>query len=162
MPEFISEDLIGELRRQYRLRWDGIHGFAHWQRVHENGLRLAQLTGADRHVVAYFAFLHDICRLSDGRDRDHGKRAAGYIDLLQGTWISLQPQALALLQYACEFHTAGMTEGDVTVQTCWDSDRLDLGRVCILPDPSRLCTPAARQPELLEWAYHRSIAKPIP
>jgi uncharacterized protein len=48
-------------------------------------------------------------------------------------------------------------QGDVTVQTCWDADRLDLGRVGIRPVASRLCTPAARAPDVIAWAYARSL-----
>lgn len=51
----------------------------------------------------------------------------------------------------------GQTLGDATVLTCWDADRLDLGRVGIRPHPHRLCTEAARDPVLLEWAYQRSV-----
>ncbi len=47
-------------------------------------------------------------------------------------------------------------EGDVTVRTCWDADRLDLGQVEIRPDRRYLCTEAARDPEVLAWAYCRS------
>jgi hypothetical protein len=46
--------------------------------------------------------------------------------------------------------------GEITVQTCWDADWLDLGRVGIMPDPRYLCTIAAKQPEFLNWAYERS------
>jgi uncharacterized protein len=53
-------------------------------------------------------------------------------------------------------YTHGGTEGDITVQTCCDADRLDLGRV-VVPDPARLCTSAARDPDMIEWAYWRSI-----
>ena len=45
---------------------------------------------------------------------------------------------------------AGQTEADITIQTCWDADRLDLGRVWIIPDPDRLCTEPARDPALIE------------
>jgi uncharacterized protein len=38
------------------------------------------------------------------------------------------------------------------VQTCWDADRLDLGRVGIIPRPDRLCTEEARDPVLFERA----------
>jgi uncharacterized protein len=41
--------------------------------------------------------------------------------------------------------------------TCWDADRLDLGRVGIRPDPARLCNEAARHPKLLSEAYERSV-----
>ncbi|MFM7531655.1 MAG: hypothetical protein ACKO5J_04035, partial [Rubrivivax sp.] len=53
-------------------------------------------------------------------------------------------------------HSSGLTEADVTVQTCWDADRLDLGRVGIRPSPRYLCTPAARQPETIARAYAAS------
>jgi uncharacterized protein len=49
-----------------------------------------------------------------------------------------------------------------TIQTCWDADRLDLGRVGITPHPSRLCTEAARRPEMIRWADGRAIFGVIP
>jgi hypothetical protein len=36
-------------------------------------------------------------------------------------------------------------DGDITVQTCWDADRLDLPRVGIQPLPQFLCTEAAKK-----------------
>jgi uncharacterized protein len=40
--------------------------------------------------------------------------------------------------------------------TCWDADRLDLGRIGIRPKGTKLCTSAARDPAVIEWAYQRS------
>ena len=58
---------------------------------------------------------------------------------------------------ACEGDSDGLTEAaHVTVLTCWDADRLDLGRVGIRPKATRLCTSAARDPDVIEWAYQRS------
>ncbi len=62
-----------------------------------------------------------------------------------------------LLRIACIHHTDGKTAANVTVQTCWDADRLDLGRVGIKPHPKYLCTEAAKNPEMISWAYERSI-----
>ena len=56
---------------------------------------------------------------------------------------------------ACHLHTDGHTEGDLTLQTCWDADRLDLGRVGIVPKPDLLCTDAARS--LVDWANQRAV-----
>jgi uncharacterized protein len=70
-------------------------------------------------------------------------------------WIS--DAETELLAYACTHHSDGHLEADVTVQTCWDADRLDLGRVGIRPQPKYLCTPAARDARLLEVAYERSL-----
>ncbi len=53
-------------------------------------------------------------------------------------------------------HTDGLTDGDVTLQTCWDADRLDLGRVGITPDADLLCTDAARA--LIDWADARATS----
>ena len=44
---------------------------------------------------------------------------------------------------------------NVTLQACWDADRLDLGRVGITPLPHLLCSDAAR--ELIPWADHRAV-----
>ncbi len=150
------DKLIHTVQSQFALPPTSIHGESHWERVRENGLRLAKLTGAERDVVELFAFLHDAKRLDDGRDIDHGRRASEFVKSLKGTIISLPNEQFECLVYACEFHADGLTEGDVTVQTCWDADRLDLGRIGTKPDPLYLCTEAAKQPEMIEWALRRS------
>ena len=62
------------------------------------------------------------------------------------------------LETACREHSDGRLHGDLTVRTCWDADRLDLGRVGIRPDPDRLSTPHARDEGLIRVAYERSVA----
>jgi uncharacterized protein len=60
----------------YALPLDGIHGIAHWARVLENGLLVADANGAKTEVVRLFAVLHDSRRVSEGqRPRP---RSAGY------------------------------------------------------------------------------------
>jgi uncharacterized protein len=149
--------LIPSLRSQFKLDWRGIHGVSHWARVRQNGLHLSKITGANTAVVELFAFLHDSCRLNDGYDPDHGARAAVFAQSLHGSVFTLSTQDLEVLVEACQGHTHSGTSDDVTVQTCWDADRLDLGRVGIRPLAERLCTDAARDPVLIEWAYQRSI-----
>ena len=153
MPE-----LIATIRAQFALDWDGIHGIQHWERVRENGLRLASITGANPTVVELFAYLHDSRRLDDWMDPGHGTRAAAYLQTLRGSCFETSDEELELLVYACEHHSDGLMQGDVTVLTCWDADRLDLGRVGIPPDPRYLCTTAARDPDVLAWAYRRSVS----
>ncbi len=51
---------------------------------------------------------------------------------------------------------------DLTIQTCWDADRLDLGRVGIVVRPARLCTAAARDAKLIAWANRRGYEGYIP
>jgi uncharacterized protein len=157
MKRKISGDLIGFLRRRYRLDSRGIHGAGHWIRVRANGLRLAPLTGADATVVELFAVLHDICREDDGYDREHGPRSAELVLEIRDDLLAISREQAELLSFACRYHTYGGTQADVTVQTCWDADRLDLGRVGIRPDPRYLCTAAARRTEVIEWAYARSL-----
>ncbi len=156
----ISAGLLRTLKQAYQLSWDGIHGYSHWARVRQNGLRLAGMTGASADVVELFAFLHDSQRRNDGIDPDHGKRAADFIDSLKDVHVRLSDEDLQLLKHACACHTEGLTEGDVTVQTCWDADRLDLGRVGIKPDAQQLCTCVAKHPEIIQWAGTRNRAAP--
>jgi uncharacterized protein len=125
-------------------------------RVRKNGLRLAELTGANPRVVELFAFLHYICRENDIIDPGHGQRAADFAAGLPHVQALLSREEMKLLQQACAGHTRGYTQADITVQVCWDADRLDLGRIGIRPVPERLCTEAARQPELIAWAFRRS------
>ena len=40
---------------------------------------------------------------------------------------------MRLLCEAIEFHSGGDTHSDPTIQSCWDADGLDLGRVGIRP-----------------------------
>ena len=152
----ISRDLSEVIRKEFMLHRDGIHGATHWARVRDNGLRLARLTGANPEVVELFAFLHDLKRLNDGIDPDHGKRAAEFARTLQGSLITLPDEDLESLVFACAYHSDGLTEADITVQTCWDADRLDLGRIGVTPEARYLCTPAAKKPKMIEGAFIRS------
>lgn len=158
ISDVISRELIRFLHCEFQLEWRGIHGVGHWTRVRLNGLHLARSTGASSRVVELFAFLHDARRLHDGRDPRHGVRAAALVREIHGRLFSVDPDELRLLEVACRDHSAGWIRADVTVQTCWDADRLDLGRVGIRPHPDRLCTEAARRPEVMAAAYERSLA----
>jgi uncharacterized protein len=151
-----SQELLEVVRQEFALPLDGVHGEAHWARVCENGLRLAEQTGADPKIVELFAYLHDVKRVGDGWDHEHGRRSAEFVRSLQGGLLALPAAKLELLVYACARHSHGLTEADVTVQTCWDADRLDLGRIGIEPDPRHLCTEAAKEPAMIEWAFRRS------
>jgi len=148
--------LLQIILEEYRLPLDGIHGIAHWARVLENGERLAEKTGAQLIVVQLFAVFHDSRRRNESFDPGHGKRGAEFARSLLGNRLLMDPGDFDLLYRACVGHTDGRIDEDITVQTCWDSDRLDLGRVGIQPVPERLCTAAARRPEIIRWAVKRS------
>ncbi|MBM4310062.1 MAG: hypothetical protein FJ119_03825 [Deltaproteobacteria bacterium] len=155
----ITQDLVRVLQENFALDWCGIHGVSHWARVRENGLQLARLTGANKRVVEAFAFVHDSCRSNDGLDPGHGLRAGKFVrNLVSRRMLLFAPDELELLVSACEHHSKGATTGDITICTCWDADRLDLGRVGIQPEPAYLCTDPAKNSALIRWAYERSVA----
>jgi uncharacterized protein len=154
--------ILHTVLEDYALPWGGYHGIAHWARVLENGLRLAEETGAIPEVVRLFAILHDSRRVNEGSDPDHGPRAAELARMLRRRLFDLPDHEFGLLHRACHGHTHERTHPDVTVQTCWDADRLDLGRVGITPHPSRLCTEVARRPETIKWADARATFGVIP
>jgi uncharacterized protein len=154
--------LLPHILEGYALRPNGVHGVAHWARVLENGRRLQGSVGADPDVIELFAVFHYARRVNDQRDDGHGRRGAELARQLRGEYFELEDARFALLEYACQEHTSGLTKADPTVQVCWDSDRLDLPRVGIRPWPSLLCTEAARMPETLEWANRRASTFAVP
>jgi uncharacterized protein len=159
----MNQDLFRQIVEGFSLDLQDIHGIHHWARVFENGRRLSALTGADPLVVELFAVFHDCRRLNDGDDPAHGRRGGGLARTLRKRGILvLTDDQCELLDYACAHHSDGLTEADVTVQTCWDADRLDLGRVWVTPDPRYLCTPAAKDPEMIAWADERARAEHRP
>jgi uncharacterized protein len=154
--------IVAEILKDYPLSPWGAHGLAHWARVMENGLKLAETTGANVEVVRLFALFHDSRREDDGDDYGHGKRGADFAEELRGRLFELPDREFELLYRACQFHTGGRGDPDVTVLTCWDADRLDLGRVGIVPNPLYLCTAAARRPAVIGWAHDRAVREHVP
>jgi uncharacterized protein len=146
----------------YELRLFGDHGPAHWARVLENGLRLCNETGANTEVVSLFAVLHDSRRVNEGADPNHGQRAADYSLQLRDSVLMVDDEVFERLYAACAGHTHERTHPDVSVQTCWDADRLDLGRVGITPHASRLCTETAKRAEIINWATGRASFRVVP
>jgi uncharacterized protein len=106
--------------------------------------------------------LHDSRRINEVSDPEHGLRAAKLAVELRGIVFDIDDHECRLLYRACEGHTHERTHPDVTIQTCWDSDRLDLGRVGITPHPSRLCTEVAKRPEIIKWANGRASFGLVP
>jgi uncharacterized protein len=124
---------------------NSIHGPQHWQQVESFGLKIAPLSGADLTVVRLFALLHDSCRRSDAADPDHGPRAAGMLERIVPSVFALDRERLDLLQHAIHDHTRGRTSLDPTIGTCWDADRLDIGRAGITPSPHYMSTAAGKE-----------------
>ena len=87
------------------------HGLPHWKRVERNGILLSMQNNCRRddiniRVVRYFAYLHDKCRLNNGRDLGHGSRAADMIPTIRTTILrELTDEEIILLERACRYHT---------------------------------------------------------
>jgi len=135
---------------------EGYHSLDHWVRVLANGRKLSDQTGANLKVVELFSIFHDARRFNEGYDPEHGLRGAQFAYEMRDQWFEATNQEMDLLYYACENHSDGLTEADITVQICWDADRLDLGRVGTAPKAENLCTDAGKNPEMMEWAHSRA------
>ena len=137
--------LIALLRNEFRLDWKGIHGAPHWARVLHHGRYLAVKSGADLQVIELFALLHDSQREDEWRDPEHGVRAAEFASSLNGKLFNLTDHQIEKLITAMSGHSDGDVADDVTIQTCWDADRLDLGRVGKVPEARFLSMHAAQR-----------------
>jgi hypothetical protein len=154
-PFFRVHEKSDPLRKIFMFNWASAplalnprtdHGIYHWHKVDYNGITLAGLTpGADLEVVRLFAAFHDSRRVSEHYDPEHGERAAEYVreEIHRGV-ISLNPEKLEKLTYACLYHEKGLVSDDPTIGTCWDADRLDLVRVGIIPRAELLSTQAGK------------------
>lgn len=140
--------LLDQIRSRFLLDWAGHHGAHHWGRVRHHALAIARLRGADAVVVELFAFLHDSQREDEWEDPYHGARGAEYARAMQGRFYDLNPKALSRLTYAIQHHSGGEVSTDATIQTCWDADRLDLGRVGITPKARYLSAEGAARIEV--------------
>jgi uncharacterized protein len=165
MPSAWSDldDLVRIVERHATHLQSTIHGPSHWRAV---GAVAAELAGTfrvdpgpgavepDRELLLLFALLHDAMREDDGRDLDHGPRAEILLDRLRidGT-ITLSDPRAATLAEALRDHTNGTLSPDPTIGTCWDADRLLIGRVGIVPD-ARFCSTVQGR--------HRAVAGDLP
>jgi uncharacterized protein len=147
------------LRAHFPIQGYSLHGPGHWERVKLNGLYLAQKTGADPLVVRLFATFHDCQRVNESTDPGHGARGAQMALSLRSK-LPIDDDQMDLLVEACDGHTDICFHDNVTIGTCWDSDRLDLDRVGIRPDPGRLNTEAAKLLASYEWDFRRRLVKP--
>ena len=134
-----------------------VHGPDHWRRVERNALILATQSGAIVPVVRLFALFHDSRRENDYHDPQHGARGAKLAKSLRGQLYDLTDEHFELLHHACVWHTDAASHEDPTIATCWDADRLDLGRVGIVPHERYMSTALGK-----EIARHGSIDPWLP
>ena len=156
----ITDDLLRRIKQNYTLDWYGTHGVYHWFRVWQNGIRLSRQAGVNQPVVELFSIFHDSQRLTEDTDHGHGSRGAD-LALQFRKYIDLSDDGFELLLEACRLHTTAKSHHTITVQVCFDSDRLDIGRAGIKPVPELLCSPLPKNRNIIEWAYTKSLADPL-
>jgi uncharacterized protein len=96
-------------------------------------------------LCACSPFFHDSRRQNDDWDHGHGARGAEYAASLRGSAYNLDDDRFELLHYACVWHTDAEHHDNLTIATCWDADRLDLGRIGVIPDPAFMSTDFGRE-----------------
>jgi uncharacterized protein len=143
-----------------------LHGPDHWRRVERNACILAARTGAVIEVVRLFALFHDSRRENEYDDPEHGRRGADFAATFRGKGFDLPDDQFELLHYACVWHTDSHHHDHPTIGTCWDADRLDLGRVGMTPDPAYMSTEfgaeIARHGSIQPWIQLASPHIPQP
>lgn len=129
------------------------HGPRHWRDVARVGMRVGQDVGLDPdlfQLVFVFAAVHDTQRLNEFDDPDHGQRAAEMLSQIKLRGVYADDRTR--LKRAIELHDTDpsfkYTSLDTIcvslVATCWDADRLTLGRVGIQPEREFMSTEAVR------------------
>lgn len=118
-------------------------------------------------IVELFALFHDSRRVNEYHDPGHGQRGGLLAREFWGRVFSLDPARLEILVEACDGHTDIRTHDDITIATCWDADRLDLGRVSAVPDPRYLAILFDRvdeqtSRELVRTAHGRASFEVVP
>lgn len=148
----ISEQLLRtfEPRQEWLVHDSDIHGVGHMTRV----LILQELicdglerrgVAVNREVTRYAAMAHDVGRVDDGLDLEHGTRSAEWIALNCANRMS--PETLDAVTYCVHWHVPPDSEAPVMtteLQVLKDADGLDRVRLGDL-DSSYLRTAPARE-----------------
>ena len=137
--------IIHRIKTETRVPAHSVHGFSHWERVADYGRVIAKNEDVNERIITLFAFFHDCQRLSEGEDPEHGPRAAKFVKTFSNKELGLDQPDMERLIIACRHHTHGCETDDLTIMASWDSDRLDLERIGIIPDPKYLFTATAKR-----------------
>lgn len=137
-----SQEVYGKLK----ISIDSIHGYNHWKNVEKIGHYLADRNGADKTIISFFAFLHDIGREKELNEPRHGEKSVEIIKKFFKLKLNAA-QYEKLLIAISEHDKVDAKSNDITIQTCWDADRLDLPRVGIFPDSKLLYTEIGKSQE---------------
>ena len=168
----MNKALVDHLRALARID-STIHGPAHWARVVQFGTRLARIIPLSREetfCVQLFGWTHDLARLDDGMDPQHGPAGARYLaEVIETTGLEVPEGGAEVVARAIRHHSDGVTAGEaarlgwleglpwereralLTIGACWDADRLDLLRLGMEPLAHKMSTPGWA--EVAAYAY---------
>lgn len=154
----MQKKLLDLIISQFKLDINSEHGLSHWRRVEKIGNYLFRHTKENLEIINFFAYFHDSKRENNGYDPEHGLRASFFIKWLYNkNVLNISKNQLDRLVFACEHHNDSKSKSnDITIQICWDADRLDLWRVGIVPVPSFLNTNFAKREKTIEFSRHLS------
>ena len=155
--EVLKQPFLDFIAKQFQLDPLGIHGIEHWLRVLVTGRQIAKRINANVKVIELFALLHDSRRWNNMDDPLHGQRAAEFCEILNNRWFKADDADIRLLRTACRYHSTGNLHPNVTVQACWDADRLDLGRIGVRPDLGCMGAYLESHKDVILAANERSI-----
>lgn len=153
----LSDRIINLVVHNYKLDILGRHGIIHWARVRYNGLLLAKYLNINTDIIEYFSILHDSKRETEKLDKNHGQRSANFISEIRDKYITLNDHDFKILYEACLGHNTTKFHENLTIQVCWDADRLDLLRAGIVPAPEYMNTQLAKDNDVIESANKRSV-----
>jgi len=144
------DNILNLIIKDLKINLYGDHGIKHWERVYKNTKILSDYYKVESEVFELFSILHDSKRENEYRDEEHGLRASLFTkQLLDKGLIVLNIEDSNRLLFACKNHTIKDKNDslykDLIVQICFDSDKLDLGRVGIYPDSKRMFTSYSKQ-----------------
>jgi len=87
--------------KHFRLGDYSIHGISHWDRVAKNADALLT-SDVDELVVKAFAYIHDVERINESDDWQHGSRAVLLVDEIRSSMLGfLNDQEIDQLKEAC-------------------------------------------------------------
>ena len=152
MVSMITEQLLRQFepQKEWLAHDSTIHGVGHMTRVFIlqellcDGLE-KQGVSVNREVTRYAAMAHDVGRMNDGRDIEHGCRSA--------TWIKkhlaskMTPEVLDMVTYCVHWHVPSDDEAPVMtteLRVLKDADGLDRVRLGDL-NPDYLRTDIAKE-----------------
>ena len=153
----IPKTVIKSIFDNYQLNLtEGLHALSHWSRVIENGLILSEYNKANVNILIAFAFFHNSKRNNEEHDPEEGLKGSQLLRYYEED-LNLSPEEIELACEACEDFQDVVFNENITIATCWDSERLDFMRSGIYPDTDKLNSEYAKNVGIITSAIKRGM-----